>query len=70
MHSTGQVQTSRLLYILFAIGGGLFGAHNFYAARKKMALFQLLLTVLSCGLLAGITLLTVFFDIFCYVIKY
>ena len=66
MQQTGEAQTSRLLYVLLAIGGGLFGAHNFYADRKRMAIFQLLLTVLSCGLLAGITFLTVLFDIFCY----
>lgn len=66
MRETAAEKNSRLLYILLAIGGGLFGAHNFYAGRRKWAVFQLLLTVLSFGLLGGITFLTVLTDIFCF----
>ena len=66
MSDAAQFQANRLLYTLLAVGGGIFGAHNFYAGRKRIALFQLLLTVLSCGLLSGITLITVLADIFCF----
>lgn len=66
MSDAPKFKPNRLLYILFAVGGGIFGVHNFYAGRKKYALFQLLLSLLSCGILAGITLVTVLADIFCY----
>lgn len=66
MSDAPEFKPNRLLYILLAVGGGIFGAHNFYAGRKKYALFQLLLTVLSFGILAGIAFLTALADIFCY----
>ena len=59
-------RTSGFLYFLLAVGGGIFGVHNFYAGRTRRAVCQLLLTVLSCGFLSGITLLWVIGElIFC-----
>lgn len=43
--------TSRLAYILLAIFLGTFGVHNFYAGYTSKGVTQLLLTVLSCGIL-------------------
>ena len=39
-------------YILLAVFLGAFGAHNFYIGNKKTGTIQLLLSVLSCFILA------------------
>lgn len=51
------------LYILLALGGGVFGAHSFYAGRNIRGTLQLLLTVLSCGLFLPLTIVWVLLDI-------
>lgn len=54
---------SRLIYILLAIFLGGLGIHNFYAGRMGSAVAQLLITLLSCGILSLITLIWVIIDI-------
>ena len=44
--------TSRITYILLAIFLGGFGIHNFVAGYTGRGVAQLLLTILSCGVLA------------------
>lgn len=44
--------TPRLAYILLGVFLGEFGIHNFLAGYTQRGLAQLLITVLSCGLLA------------------
>ena len=55
---------SRTAYILQAVLLGSLGIHNFYAGRKKIAITQLLITLLSCGCLAFIPLLWAIIEIF------
>lgn len=46
---------SRLVYILLALlFGGMFGIHNFYAKRKKQAMYQLILGLTLVGALVAI----------------
>lgn len=47
-------QKSKIAAGLFGIFLGGFGIHNFYLGKTRNALIQLLLTVLSCGLLSFI----------------
>lgn len=54
---------SRLIYILLAIFLGVLGIHNFYAGRMGSAVAQLLITLLSCGILSFITWIWVIIDI-------
>lgn len=46
---------SRLAYILLAIFLGYLGIHNFYAGYKGKAIAQLLITVLSLGMLSFVS---------------
>ena len=46
---------SKIAAGLLGIFLGTFGIHNFYLGYKSKALTQLLLTVLSCGILSFIT---------------
>lgn len=57
------MQKSRLAYILLAIFLGVFGVHNFYAGYTKKAVTQLLITVLSLGLLAIVSSIWAIVDI-------
>lgn len=54
---------SRLTYILLALFLGGFGIHNFYAGYNRKGLIQLLLTVLSCGLLSLVSVIWAIVDI-------
>lgn len=54
---------SRLIYILLAIFLGGLGIHNFYAGRMGSAVAQLLITLLSCGILSIITWIWAIIDI-------
>ncbi len=46
---------SRLAYILLAVFLGSFGIHNFYAGYKSKAIAQLLISILSLGILSPIS---------------
>ena len=46
---------SKLAAGLFGIFLGCFGVHNFYLGYTGKAVAQLLITILSCGLLSGIS---------------
>ncbi len=48
----GTEQRSKLVAALLAFFLGTFGIHNFYLGYTNRAVTQLLLTVLSCGMLA------------------
>lgn len=48
------MQKSRLVVLLFAILLGVFGAHNFYLGFTGKAVAQLLITLLTLGILAFI----------------
>jgi|TARA_B100001996_G_C18637869_1_gene584411 TM2 domain-containing membrane protein YozV len=48
------MQKSRLVVLLFAILLGIFGAHNFYLGFTGKAVAQLLITLLTFGILAFI----------------
>lgn len=50
--SGGTVQKSRLVAGLLGIFLGCFGVHNFYLGYTGKAVAQLLISVLSCGILA------------------
>lgn len=54
---------SRLIYILLAIFLGGLGIHNFYAGRMGSAVAQLLISLLSCGILSPITWIWAIIDI-------
>lgn len=54
---------TRLIYIVLAIFLGALGIHNFYAGRNKQGLIQLLITVLSFGMLGIISWVWAIFDI-------
>ena len=44
---------NRAVYMVLAFWLGIFGIHNFYAGHATKAVGQLLMTLASCGLLAG-----------------
>lgn len=48
-------QKSRTVYILLAFFLGTLGVHNFYAGRIVQGVVQLLITIISCGFLSGIS---------------
>lgn len=54
---------SRLTYILLALFLGGFGIHNFYAGYNRTGLIQLLLTVVSCGILSLVSVIWAIVDI-------
>lgn len=54
---------SRLTYILLALFLGGFGIHNFYAGYNRKGLIQLLLTVVSCGILSLVSVIWAIVDI-------
>ena len=54
---------SRLVYILLAIFLGAFGVHNFVIGRTTVGVVQLLLTVLSCGILSIVSWIWAIIDI-------
>lgn len=41
---------ARIVYILFAIFLGSLGIHNFFAGYKRNAIFQLVITLATCGI--------------------
>ena len=45
---------NRLLYILFAVGGGIFGVHNFYLGFTGKAIAQLMLGIFCLWPVSGI----------------
>lgn len=49
------IPKSRITYIILAICLGIFGVHNFYAGYTGKAVAQLLITVLSMGILGLIS---------------
>ena len=49
------VPKSRTVYILLAFFLGTLGVHNFYAGRIVQGVVQLLITIISCGFLSGIS---------------
>ena len=51
----GQQQKSKMAVLLFAIFLGAFGASNFYLGHNGKAIAQLLLTVLTLGILGFIS---------------
>lgn len=57
------LQKSRFIYILLAIFLGSLGIHNFYAGRMGSAVAQLLISLLSCGILSPITWIWAIIDI-------
>lgn len=57
-------QKSRVTYILLAIILGIFGIHNFYAARVGSGIIQLLITVLSSGEAVALPILWLLIEIF------
>lgn len=50
--NTGYSPKSRLAYILLGLFLGMLGIHNFYAGFTGRGIAQLLISLLSCGLLA------------------
>ncbi len=54
---------SRTVYIVIAIFLGGLGIHNFYAKRKGPAIAQLLMTVLTFGFLAPVSVIWAIVDI-------
>lgn len=54
---------SRLAYILLGIFLGSFGVHNFYAGFTNKAIVQLLISVVSCGILSWISFIWAVVDI-------
>ena len=63
MSELSSAPKSRLTYILLALFLGGFGIHNFYAGYNRKGLIQLLLTVLSCGLLSLVSVIWAIVDI-------
>lgn len=61
MQRTG-AQKSRVLAGILGILVGMFGIHNFYLGYNGKAIAQLLLTVLSCFILSGISALWGFIE--------
>ncbi|MBR3694783.1 MAG: NINE protein [Akkermansia sp.] len=60
---TASNEKSRLAYIILAIFFGTWGVHNFYAGYNGKGLTQLLMTLLSCCILAPIVLIWCIIDI-------
>ena len=60
---TASNEKSRLAYIILAILFGTLGVHNFYARYNGKGLTQLLMTLLSCCILAPIVLIWCIIDI-------
>ena len=54
----------RLTYILLALFLGPLGVHNFYVDRDNRAIAQLLITILTGGLLLPVTWLWSLLDVF------
>lgn len=54
---------TRLCYIVLAIFLGSFGIHNFYAGYTQKGLTQLLITVLSLGILSPVSYIWAIVDI-------
>jgi hypothetical protein len=52
---TGHEQKSKMAVLLFAIFLGAFGASNFYLGHTGKAIAQLLITVLSLGILSVVS---------------
>ena len=63
MSELSSAPKSRLTYILLALFLGGFGIHNFYAGYNRKGLIQLLLTVLSCGILSLVSVIWAIVDI-------
>lgn len=63
MSELSSAPKSRLTYILLALFLGGFGIHNFYAGYNRKGLIQLLLTVVSCGLLSLVSVIWAIVDI-------
>ncbi|MGN0820653.1 MAG: TM2 domain-containing protein [Akkermansia sp.] len=63
MSESPSAPKSRLTYILLALFLGGFGIHNFYAGYNRNGLIQLLLTVLSCGILSVVSVIWAIVDI-------
>jgi TM2 domain-containing membrane protein YozV len=54
---------SRLAYILLGIFLGSWGIHNFYAGYTNKAIIQLLISVISCGILTWVSFIWAIVDI-------
>ncbi len=54
---------SRIGYILLGIFFGSFGVHSFYAGYTKKGVIQLLITILSFGLLSLVSFIWAIVDI-------
>ncbi len=63
LNKNAAARHTRLIYIVLAIFLGALGIHNFYAGRNKQGLIQLLITVLSFGMLGIISWVWAIFDI-------
>lgn len=63
MSELSSAPKSRLTYILLALFLGGFGIHNFYAGYNRKGLIQLLLTVVSCGILSLVSVIWAIVDI-------
>lgn len=63
-YATGPVEKNIVLSYFLAVFLGIFGAHRFYLGKKQSGIAMLLITLITFGALAPVTLFWSFVDLF------